>query len=220
MLTPTIKPPFPLVWGFTTKLDDTSVLPPERIRQVHGTEVHEASNTMLDGDGLWTETRGYRIGVRTADCVPILLAGPTAKGAWVAALHAGWRSAVGDHGTGHSPGILRRCVEVFCTRGGKPKDLVWALGPSIQKCHFEVGEEVIEAAQRDPAWSEALRRPGPRGRPHMDLQGFLRCQARDLGLDDAKDGSVNLCTMCETSMLWSYRRDDMEGHQWGWIEIL
>ncbi len=220
MITPTIAPPFPLVWGFTTKLDDESILPPERLRQVHGTAIHEASDTLPEGDGLWTEQPGCRIGVRTADCVPILLAGSTATGPWAAALHAGWRSAVGGQGNGAAPGILRRAIDLFHNRGGEPGKLAWALGPSIQKCHFEVGEEVIEAARRDPAWDESLRKPGPRGRPHLDLQGFLRRQAWDLGLDPERDGSVNLCTMCETELLWSYRRDDMEGHQWGWVELL
>jgi YfiH family protein len=220
MLIPAIPTPFPLVWGFSTKRDDHASPALQRVHQVHGTEVHEASVEMPDGDGLWTTRPRYRIGVRTADCVPVLLAGPILGVPWVAALHAGWRSAVGSSGTGDAPGILRVCVERFRLLGGNPIDLVWALGPSIQKCHFEVGEEVIQAATKDPAWEEALRCPGLRGRPHLDLQGFLRRQAYDLGLDASKDGSINLCTVCEPALLWSYRRDDWEGHQWGWVEIL
>jgi polyphenol oxidase len=220
MLIPQLPLPFPLAWGFSTKEDDESLLPPERLHQVHGTVVHEASETMLDGDGLWTMKRHDRIGIRTADCVPILLGGLAHGTPWVAALHAGWRSAVGGEGTGDMLGILRVCVSLFRRIGGNPGDLVWALGPSIQKCHFEVGEEVISAARKDPAWREDLRQTGPRGRSHLDLQGFLRAQALDLGLDPAKDGSLNHCTVCEPDLLWSYRRDDMDGHQWGWIEIL
>lgn len=220
MLTPTVPPPFPLAWGFSTKQDGDSELPPRRLHQVHGTDIHEALDALPDGDGLWTMTREYRIGIRTADCVPVLLAGLAEEGPWVAALHAGWRSAVGGNGTGDSPGILRVCLELFQRKGGHPGSLVWALGPSIQKCHFEVGEEVLQAARKDPAWDESLCHIGPRGRAHLDLQGFLRRQGQDAGLDPARDGSVNLCSVCEADRLWSYRRDDMEGHQWGWIEIL
>jgi hypothetical protein len=220
MLIPSIPVPFPLAWGFTTKEDPASSLPLKRLRQVHGTDIQEASPKQQEGDGLWTRKPHDRIGIRTADCVPILLGGLANGKPWVAALHAGWRSAVGGRGTGDSPGILRRCVRGFEELGGKPQDLVWALGPSIQKCHFEVGEEVIEAARKDPAWDEGLRRTGPRGRPHLDLQGFLRHQALALGLEPDRDGSLNLCTVCEKDLLWSYRRDDMDGHQWGWIEIL
>jgi polyphenol oxidase len=220
MLIPALTLPFPMSWGFSTKEDDPSTLPAKRLHQVHGTHIHEASDTVLDGDGLWTVKRHYRIGIRTADCVPILLGGMAKGKPWIAALHAGWRSAVGGQGTGDTPGILRACVNIFRNAGGKPAELVWALGPSIQKCHFEVGEEVIDAARKDPAWHEDLRQAGPRGRAHLDLQGFLRAQALQLGMDPAKDGSINRCTVCEAELLWSYRRDDYEGHQWGWVEIL
>lgn len=220
MLTPAVATPFPLAWGFSTKQDDLQSLPLRRLHQVHGTEIHEAAEELSDGDGLWTMKPQYRIGVRTADCVPVLLAGPIKDVPWVAALHAGWRSAVGGNGTGNAPGILRVCAEIFRNKGGDLMDLSWALGPSIQKCHFEVGEEVIHAAAKDPAWENGLRCMGHRGRPHLDLQGFLRRQALDLGLDASKDGSINLCTMCEPDLLWSYRRDDWDDHQWGWIEIL
>ncbi len=220
MLTPSVAPPFPLAWGFSTKQDAPPPPSLRKLRQVHGTRIHEAAEGLVDGDGLWTMKRRYRIGVRTADCVPVLLAGPVQGAPWVAALHAGWRSAVGGKGTGDTPGILRVCVELFRKMGGDPGELAWALGPSIQKCHFEVGEEVSEAAAKDPAWNGTLRTLGTRGRPHLDLQGFLRCQAMDLGLAPAREGSVNLCTVCEPERLWSYRRNDWADHHWGWIEIL
>lgn len=221
MLTPSVPAPFPLAWGFSTKEDPAGPFPLLSLpRQVHGTEVHEAEGELPAGDGLWTMRSGCRIGVRTADCVPVLLAGRIGEEPWVAALHAGWRSAVGGNGTGDAPGILRVGVTLFRELGGRPEDLAWALGPSIQKCHFEVGEEVIQAAAKDPAWTPALRSMGRRGRPHLDLQGFLRRQAQDLGLDTAKEGSIDRCTVCETDLLWSYRRDDYDDHLWGWVEIL
>jgi len=210
MLTPTVPTPFPLAWGFSTRLDDPATLPPVRLRQVHGCGVVVASGAVQEADGLWTREPGLRIGVRVADCVPVLLAGTTPGGPWVAALHAGWRGAVA--------GILRRGVEEFRAQGGRPGELVWALGPAILKCHFEVGEEVLDAARRDPAWREELAEPGPRGRPHLDLHGFLRAQALDLGLEPARDGSVARCTLCERDLLYSYRGGDLEGRQWGWIQ--
>ncbi len=212
MLQPTVAPPFPLAWGFSTRLDDPSTLPPVRLRQVHGCGVVAASGEVQAADGIWTREPGCAVGVRVADCVPVVLAGLTPRGPWVAALHAGWRGAVA--------GILRKGVAVFRDQGGRPEDLAWALGPAILKCHFEVGEEVLDAAFRDPAWNDALATPGPRGKPHLDLHGFLRAQALDLGLDGAKDGSVVRCTYCEPDLLYSYRRGDLEGRQWGWVRIL
>ncbi len=212
MLVPGIPVPFPLRWGFTTRLDDPECKPPVRLRQIHGCEIHPAAEDVQSGDGLWTMDPGRPIGVRVADCVPVLLAGLAERGPWIAALHAGWRGAVA--------GILRRGVALFQDQGGRPEALAWALGPGIRRCHFEVGLEVIEAARQDPAWSEALAEPKGAGKFQFDLHGFLRAQALDLGLDTAKDGSVLRCTMCEPELLYSYRRGDTEGRQWGWVEIL
>jgi len=211
MLVPGIAPPFPLDWGFSTREDPDAALPPKRLHQVHGCDVVEAAEGIQDADGLWTSTPGLAIGVQVADCVPILLAGAIRGRPWAAALHAGWRGAAG--------GILRRAVALFADRGGRPGDLAWALGPAILKCHFEVGEEVVAAARRDPAWSEALAEPGPRGRPHLDLHGLLRAQALDLGLEPALDGSVPVCTLCSPQLLHSYRGGDRHGRQWGWLRI-
>ena len=169
---------------------------------------------------MWTSSPGLRIGVRVADCVPVLLAGPLTDGTpWVAALHAGWRGATGHGDQGPGGGILRRGIALYSALGGDPGDLVWAFGPAILACHFEVGEEVIEAARQDPAWQESLRTQGPSGRSHLDLHGFLRAQALDLGLDPAREGSVALCTVCRPDLLYSYRRGETTGRQWGWIEI-
>jgi YfiH family protein len=211
MLTPSVTPPFPLDWGFSTREDPDAALPPKRLHQVHGCAVVEAREGIQDADGIWTRTPGLAIGVQVADCVPILLAGAIQGRPWAAALHAGWRGA--------TAGILRRAVALFADLGGRPGDLAWALGPAILKCHFEVGEEVVAAARRDPAWREGLAEPGPRGRPHLDLHGLLRAQALDLGLDPARDGSVPVCTCCTPELLHSYRLGDRRGRQWGWLRI-
>lgn len=222
MLKPAVAPPFALDWGFSTRGDDPALLPPVRLQQVHGDRVVPAVEPAGPdpghtppprADGIWTRTPGQAIGVRVADCVPVLLAGALADGPWVAALHAGWRGSVA--------GILRRGVAVYTGLGGRPGDLAWALGPAIQACHFEVGEEVVAAARQDPAWREGLAVPGPRGRPHLDLHGLLRAQALELGLDPARDGSLPLCTVCHPELLYSYRRGDLQAtlRQWGWVRI-
>lgn len=180
------------------------------LAQVHGCAIWEASDTLREGDGHWTQEPGRRIGVRVADCVPILLAGLLHGKPFVAALHAGWRGA--------SKGILRRGIELFNKLGGNSFELSFAFGPCIQACHFEVGPEVIEAAKNDPAWRDNLASIGPGGKPHLDLHGLLRAQAMDMGLDPQKDGSVKRCTLCERDMFYSHRGGD-DGRQWGWVEL-
>lgn len=214
MLLPAIQPPFPLLWGFSTRNDDMGRLHPIRLRQVHGTVIHEAlpgPYARIEGDGLWTHQAGLPIGVRTADCVPILLAGLAGDRPWIAALHAGWRGVL--------RGILGHGVSIYQARGGRPEDLHYAFGPCIQCCHFEVGPEVVIAAQQDAAWSETFRRPGAGDRSHLDLHALLQAQALKLGLDPRKDGSLKRCTRCEPEVFFSFRGGDLEGRQWGWLEL-
>jgi hypothetical protein len=220
VLIPEVPTPFPLTWGFSTRLDPPENVPARRLNQVHRCGIVEASGATVEGDGLWTTVPGLRIGVRVADCVPILLAGRISnRRPWVAALHAGWRGATGHGDPEPGGGILRRGVHRYTTLGGHPSDLVWAFGPAILACHFEVGEEVIEAARQDPAWQDNLRIDRPSGKPHLDLHGFLRAQALALGLDPAREGTVPLCTVCRPDLLYSYRRGETTDRQWGWVEI-
>ena len=220
MLTPAIQAPFPMQWGFSTRLDEEADLPERRLNQVHRCGVVEATDSVVDADGLWTTQTGVRIGVRVADCVPILLAGFLAGGRpWVAALHAGWRGATGHGDPTPGGGILRRGVARFRSLGGNPAHLAWALGPAILQCCFEVGDEVIAAARVDSAWEEGLASLGPSGKLHLDLHGFLTAQALDLGLSPVNDGSLAYCTGCRPDLLYSFRRGETTGRQWGWIEI-
>ncbi|HJV21070.1 MAG TPA: laccase domain-containing protein [Holophagaceae bacterium] len=88
---------------------------------------------------------------------------------------------------------------------------------SVHLCSSPAG--FLSAFQADPAWHDGLVRTGPAGKPHLDLPGLLRAQARQLGLDPLKDGSVNLCTVCQPDLLWSYRRGDVKARQWGWVRL-
>lgn len=216
MLQPKIQASFPLSWGFSTRLDDLTFQRPMGLCQVHGSRVLCAdaltAEKAEEADGLWTMTSGLRIGVRVADCVPILLSGLAHGRPWVAALHGGWRGVV--------DGILAQGVRAFEAQGGHAEDLHYAFGPSIQACCFEVGPEVVEAASQDPAWHSELAFFQDNGKAMLDLHGLLRAQARALGLSQDKDGSLPICTKCHPELLYSYRRGDLKARQWGWAEIL
>ena len=89
-------------------------------------------------DGLFLDKTLYEIDslcIKTADCVPILIASKDKN--QISAVHAGWRGTVGD--------IVTRAVEKFsCDKN----DILCAIGPCIDICCYEVGEEVYEAVKR------------------------------------------------------------------------
>lgn len=87
-------------------------------------------------DGYVTCERGVAVGVKTADCTPILLADE--KAGVIAALHAGWRGTFSD--------ICGEGVRKMIDHGADASRIVAAIGPSIcQKC-YEVGRDVFDAA--------------------------------------------------------------------------
>ena len=89
-------------------------------------------------DGLFLDESAVEVDalcVKTADCVPVLLASKDGK--QVSAVHAGWRGTVAD--------IVTKAAEKFtCDKC----DILCAIGPCIGVCCYEVGEEVYEAVKR------------------------------------------------------------------------
>jgi YfiH family protein len=172
-----------------------------QIKQVHGARAVRAEDVAgasgLEGDAIVARAgpagRGVAVGVRVADCVPVLVA-DRASGS-VAAIHAGWRGVVG--------GVIRAGVELLeegevverLARG----EVVAAIGPCIGACCFEVGRDV--AAQI----GFVVRREGDKA--YVDLRAAVRSQLRALGLPDACIDDVPGCTRHEPERFHSYRRD-------------
>ncbi len=133
-------------WGFGTR---QSVLRNEvaSVKQVHGSKVVRVEQPGIAGeaDALITATAGLILGIKTADCLPVLLA--DMKQRVVAAVHAGWRGTAKDI----AGETIRAMQENFKTN---PTDLLVALGPSIGECCFEVGAEVArEFTDFNPAFA-------------------------------------------------------------------
>jgi len=128
------------------------------------------------------------LSIVTADCVPVLLAGPRGIGA----AHAGWR--------GIAAGVVGATVAAMAET---PASLIAWIGPAIGSCCYETGEDV--AAQVAAASDPSIITPGPSGRPHLDLQQAVRLQLQAAGLHQIQ--VLPLCTRCASSILHSYRRE-------------
>lgn len=167
------------------------------VSQVHGASVitvqggeDPAVLRALQGDALVSRCAPVAVGVRTADCVPVLL-GDRATG-HVAAVHAGWRGVVAC--------VVREAVRAL---GGKPENVIAAIGPSIGPCCFEVSDEVA-ISLASAAGDGIVLRHGP-SNPHVDLWRAIEHQLRAEGVRVID--TLGRCTVCEPGVFFSYRRD-------------
>ncbi len=102
------------------------------VNQVHGTAISIATapGDLGDGDGIATRTVGLPIAAFTADCFGVVLEAQDSVGV----VHAGWR--------GTAAGIVSTALRGFLFLGDPVRRA--AIGPGIQACCFEVGDEVAE----------------------------------------------------------------------------
>ena len=165
------------------------------LRQIHSNKVILADRPgdLGEGDALISNTPGLTLVIRTADCLPILIADPENRA--IAAVHAGWRGTVQQ--------ILRETVQAMSDRfGSRSQDLVIAIGPAIGECCYEVGPEVAE--QFSDLFPE---RQGPKGTARINLAAAA---IRQLRRNDGSVGQIDasgLCTRCLREVFHSYRRD-------------
>src|SRR5579863_7650956 len=131
------------------------------VKQIHSCTVLDAAEVAEEGDALISDLAGVSVGVKTADCVPILLVDPSIPA--VAAIHAGWR--------GSAENIVAAAVRQMAARWKtRPESLRAAIGPSIGPCCYEVGDEVANQFER---WI-----PVSKNR-HLDLPAVNERQLRD-----------------------------------------
>ncbi|MDT5157564.1 MAG: purine-nucleoside/S-methyl-5-thioadenosine phosphorylase / adenosine deaminase [Acidobacteriota bacterium] len=172
--------------------------------QVHGATVRvvrgreDTQSEREHCDALATDATGVLLGVKTADCVPVLL-GDSRTGA-CAAVHAGWRGTL----AGIVKHALGRMREEF---GTDPADLRAAIGPAALACCYEVGAEVIEAFRAKSSNSDSLFKPTRDGHALVDLHEANRRQLVESGVAVERIHALPLCTMCRPGLFFSYRRD-------------
>jgi YfiH family protein len=177
--------------------------------QVHGDRVVDArgrevlagteANAEAHGsaDALIALAAGEMVGVRAADCLPILLYDQD-RGA-CAAVHSGWR--------GTRLKIAARGVRALQhAAGSDPARLLAAIGPGIGRCCYEVSRE-LATAFRVQFGPEAADDPGLREQPHLDLRFCVERALREAGVPAERIEQVEGCTSCDAGRFFSHRRE-------------
>ena len=158
---------------------------PERIPPDAGGIISgpEADAVLADGG----RSKGIAVGVRTADCVPILVS----AGKIVMAIHAGWR--------GLAEGVVQKALQQVDS-GGQIEVLI---GPCAGPARYEVGPEVLDAL--GPL---AVCLPNPPRKEHflLFLEESAERAVREVCGARAVVRSCGVCTISDRSF-HSHRRD-------------
>lgn len=189
--------------GFGTRLSDgwpdlSRLASPKQIHSDRVLVVPDGAPTgpavrIGEGDALISANAGVLAGVRTADCLPILLVDEVTR--TVGAIHAGWRGTVSE--------IAAKAVgAMLCQFGTRPENIWAAIGPGVGSCCFEVGPEV--AIRFAPMFPE---RADLHHRARIDLVESNRRQLVDAGVPPSHIECSGLCTSCREDEFHSFRRD-------------
>jgi YfiH family protein len=160
-------------------------------------------------DALLSRMSGFFLGVKTADCLPILVADPKTKA--FAAIHAGWRGTV-DRVTQKS---VQRLRDNF---GVDPGSCVAAIGPAACGLCYQVGRDVIQRFKAEFDYADVLLKElNETGRHTLEPQALLDIpaanvhQLADAGLSLANIHVAPYCTMHHNDLLFSHRREGQGG---------
>ncbi|KAB2842850.1 peptidoglycan editing factor PgeF [bacterium] len=189
------------------------------VKQVHGDGIvvlrdarDMAKQAGREADAVICARWGIPIAVRTADCVPILVAHPQRV---VAVVHAGWRGTVA--------GVLEKTL--LQMRDAFQLDLseaALAIGPAIGPECYEVGEDVAQAFRaRDEA---AFLKEIGNGKFLLDLKAANAAQALRLGVSEALLELRPECTRCAAERFHSHRAalargEAKAGRNYSWLMI-
>lgn len=177
-----------------------------RIEQVHSAKVIDVDSLnvdfatidpqsppptqMIQADGLFTLSNGLALCIRTADCVPLLIA--NAHGPGIAAVHAGWR--------GLASGIIAKTARLFADHEIPAQDLRVAIGPHIGPCCYQVGPEVLDALGPDSGQQRGAHL-------YANQAQVARRQWQSVGVAEQHIAQVGPCVSCAAGQFFSHRRD-------------
>jgi hypothetical protein len=176
------------------------------MNQVHGNNVQivdENSPKLIDDcDGIITKSKNLPLMVMVADCIPILFFDEI-QGV-IAAVHAGRNST------------FLRISQITANKminelGCNPNNIKVIMGPSIQKCCYEVNEELLQIVKT--SFGEEFCKE-----KNIDLQAINIKLLEELGIRNIRVSQI--CTKCSNEPFFSYRKNPKTGRFAGIISLV
>ena len=170
---------------------------------VHGADIITVNKTnwqqvMGQADGLITGEPDTYLFMRFGDCAPLIFFDPTQNA--VGLTHAGWRGTMKNAAGATVQAMIKNL-------GCVAQNIIAVIGPSIGPCCYEVGPEVMRAAEKafDRPGSFFIRRNGRADRAHFDMWAANQRQLAEAGVEQIIQSK--LCTACRTDEFFSHRAE-------------
>lgn len=155
----------------------------------------EPSLYQIKADGVVTNKKGILIGIKTADCAPILLADK--KHHVIGAAHCGWR--------GTYKGVLENVVDLMLQKGAQKEDICAAIGPCLQKDSFAVQSDMKDVfLQYCPQSEKYFFAAQDDKHFYFDLSACLVEKLHNLGIYNVENCGID--TYPAQNGYFSYRR--------------
>jgi YfiH family protein len=187
------------------------------LKQQHGTtgfvvnqETRNREKLSQLGDFLLTNIPKVKLGILTADCLPIIFNDTKNKAVGIA--HAGWRGSL----AGISKEVINSMIRNYNT---KEDDISIVFGPCIHACCYKVKEDLIARVKEYNFGEKTIIKRGDD--QFFDLLAFNKALLISLGVKEAAiDSSNSKCTSCNTHYHSHRREGEQAGRQLStvWIE--
>lgn len=185
------------------RLKDTAIM-----LQEHGDTVHvvEGGRRPSSGDGIILLEKGVAGIIKTADCLPVILADPGFPMA--AIVHAGWR--------GTAKRIVASAIRRMADLGAKREDMAALMGPAIGPCCYEIQEDVRDVFVKE-GFSGGVIRRREGGGLSLDLKAANRETLLGEGVERIHDAA--LCTYCSGGLFHSFRKGEKDRRQINFVSL-
>jgi polyphenol oxidase len=146
---------------------------------------------LFNADGFITGEPDIYLTITVADCFPVYLYDK--KQGVVGLVHCGWRGIAKNI----LPTTINKFQQIFKS---DPKNIIMAVGPGIQQCHFSFKDKPEKYFKDFP---HHLSRK--KDHTYINLPGILKDQAKEAGLKTVELSMV--CTYDKKDKYFSHRRD-------------
>jgi len=167
------------------------------LEQIHSNNIlyADTSGFYKNHDGIILSSTSNLIPVIvTADCIPMFIYDKVTGSYGL--IHCGWRGVVDS--------IHIKALDGFIKRNSKINDINIYLGPSIQGCCYEIGDDIISKFNKDSINHKNHKK-------YLNLFKEISSGFIQVGLDEKNINYSNICTY-ENNACYSYRRN---GHSKG-----